>query len=102
MVARCYVRDDDAASSICTLVTRPSAQVDDAVFVFSSGDRASHLGDVDIAQLVDLGSTLYVQSDNLNKAIRPAGGRNAFGYLVNLAAVTTAAVPHTVTLYTLE
>ena len=83
-------------------VTPPSALADDAVFDIPSGDRASHLGHVDIAKLVDLGSTLYVQSDNLNKAIRPAGGRNAFGYLVNLAAVTTAAVPHTVTLYTLE
>jgi hypothetical protein len=83
-------------------VTPPSALADDAAFDLAAGDQASFLGYVDIAQVVDLGSTLYVQSDNLNKAIRPAGGRSVFGYLVCLAALTPGAVAHTVTLFTLE
>lgn len=83
-------------------VTPPSALADAATFDLPTGDIASFLGYVDIAQVVDLGSTLYVQSDNLNKPIRPAGGRNAFGYLVNQTTLTPAAVAHTVTLWTLE
>jgi hypothetical protein len=80
-------------------VTPPSAIADNGVFDIPSGDRTSFLGYVDIAQLVDVGSTLYVQSDNLNKAIR-TGGRSVFGYLVATSAITTEAVAHTVTLHT--
>jgi hypothetical protein len=83
-------------------VTPPSAIADAASFDLAAGDQASFLGYVDIAQVVDLGSTLYVQSDNLNKAIRPAGGRSVFGYLVNQTTLTPAAVAHIVTLFTIE
>jgi hypothetical protein len=83
-------------------VTPPSAIADAATFDLPAGDQASFLGYVDIAQVVDLGSSLYVQSDNLNKAIRPAGGRSVFGYLVNQTTLTPGAVAHIVTLYTIE
>jgi hypothetical protein len=82
-------------------VTPPSALADDAAFTLASGDRSSFLGYVDIAQLVDVGDTLYVQSDNLNKAIMPGGARKVFGYLVNQTTLTPAAVAHVVTLWTL-
>ena len=80
-------------------VTPPSAVADDGAFDLVSGDRASFIGYVDIAQAVDFGSSNYIQSDNLNKSIR-LGSRSAFGYLVNLATVTLEAVAHTVTLHT--
>lgn len=80
-------------------VTPPSAIADNGIFDIPSGDRASFAGYIDIAQLVDVGSTIYVQSDNINKAIRLAG-RSAFGYLVAVAGITTEAVAHTVTLHT--
>jgi hypothetical protein len=83
-------------------VTPPSALADGATFDLPAGDIPSFLGYVDIAQLVDLGSSLYVQSDNLNKAIRPAGFRGVFGYLVNQTTLTPQAAAHTVTLFTLE
>jgi hypothetical protein len=80
-------------------VTPPSALADDAPFTLASGDRDSFIGYVDIAQLVDVGDTLYVQSDNLNKMIK-LKSRSAWGYLVNLTTLTPAAVAHTVTLHT--
>lgn len=82
-------------------VTPPSATADDAAFDLVSGDRASFIGSVDIAQAVDFGSTNYIQSDNLNKQLKMSG-RSAFGYLVNLATVTLEAQPHTVTLHTVS
>jgi hypothetical protein len=45
-----------------------------------------------------LGSSLYIQSDNLNKQIKMSG-RSVFGYLVNLTTLTPAAVSHIVTLH---
>jgi hypothetical protein len=80
-------------------VTPPSALADNDLFDIPSGDRSAFLGYVDIAQLVDVGSTLYVQSDNLNKAARTSG-RSVFGYLVAVSGITTEAVAHTVTLHT--
>lgn len=82
-------------------VTPPSALADNDLFDIPSGDRSAYLGYIDIAQLVDIGSTLFVQSDNLNKAIR-LSGRSAFGYLVATSGITTEAVAHTVTLHTVS
>lgn len=78
-------------------VTPPSALADDAVFDLPSGDRASYLGSIAIAQVVDLGSTLYIESHNINKQIKLAG-TSVFGYLVNGTTLTPQAVAHTVTL----
>jgi hypothetical protein len=72
-------------------VTPPSALADNDLFDVPAGDQGSYLGFIDIAQLTDVGSTLYIQSDNLNKAIRPAA-RSVFGYLV--ARDHTAAVAY--------
>jgi hypothetical protein len=79
-------------------VTPPSAIADDGPWDLGAGDQAAFLGYVDIAQLVDLGSSLYIQSDNLNKQIKMSG-RSVFGYLVNLTTLTPAAVSHIVTLH---
>src|SRR5215203_4295691 len=59
-------------------VTPPSALADNAAFDLPSGDRASFLGFVDLGTPLDLGSTLYVQSD-LAKAVK-LSGTGLFGY----------------------
>lgn len=77
--------------------TPPSALADDAVFDVPAGDRASYLGTVSFAQVVDLGSTLYIDTNNIQKQIKLTG-TSVFGYLVNGTTLTPQAVAHTVTL----
>lgn len=79
-------------------VTPPSAYADDAAWDLASGDRASFLGKVDIAQVVDLGSTLWIETHNIGKQVKLAG-TSVFGYLVNATTLTPAAVAHIVTLH---
>lgn len=79
-------------------VTPPSALADDAAWDLPSGDRASYLGSVSIAQVVDLGSTLWIESHNIGKQIKLAG-TGVYGYLVNGTTLTPANVAHIVTLH---
>lgn len=81
-------------------VTPPSALADNAAFDLPSGDRASFLGYVDLGTPVDLGSTLYVQSTNIDKDLKLAG-TSLFGYLVTNSAFTATAVARKVTLHTI-
>lgn len=78
-------------------VTPPSALADDAAFTLASGDRASYLGYLDFAQVVDLGDTLFIETTNIQKQIKLAG-TSLFGYLVNGTTLTPAAVAHIVTI----
>lgn len=71
-------------------VTPPSALGDNAAFDLPSGDRASYLGYVDISTPVDLGSTLYTETNNINKQVKLAG-TSLFAYLVTIGAFTPAA-----------
>jgi hypothetical protein len=80
-------------------VTPNSAYADDAAWDLPSGDRASFLGYVDLGTAVDLGSTQWVETLQVNKQIKLAG-TGVFGYLVNLTTLTPAAVAHIVTLHT--
>lgn len=81
-------------------VTPPSALGDNAAFDLPSGDRASYLGFIDLGQPVDLGSTLYVETNSINKQITAASG-NVFAYLVTLGAHTPAsATVRVITLHT--
>ena len=79
-------------------VTPPSAQADDAVFNLHSGDYASYLGFVPIAQTVDYVDTQYGHTLNVGKQIKTRG-TSVWGVLVNVSAITTQAVAHTVTLH---
>lgn len=79
-------------------VTPPSALADDAAFALASGDRASYLGFLDLAQVVDVGDSLYIQTNNIFKPIKLAG-TSLFAYLVNTTTLTPQAVAHTVTLH---
>lgn len=78
-------------------VTPPSASADDAAFDVPSGDRASYLGYVDFAQVLDLGSTLFIETTNIQKQVL-LSGTSLFGYLVNGTTLTPQAAAHIVTL----
>lgn len=79
-------------------VTPPSAIADDAAFLLAAGDRASYLGYIDFAQVLDLGDTLAIETTNIQKQIKLAG-TSVFGYLVNGTTLTPAAVAHIVTIH---
>ncbi len=78
-------------------VTPPSALADDAAFLLASGDRSSYLGYIDLAQVVDVGDTLYIEAFNIQKHLTLTG-TSIFGYLVNGTTLTPQAVAHTVTI----
>jgi hypothetical protein len=81
-------------------VTPPSALGDNAAWDLPSGDRASYLGYIDLGTPVDLGSTLYVQTDSVNRQIKLTG-TGLFGYLVTSGPYTpTSARVYVVTLHT--
>lgn len=71
--------------------TPPSALGDNAAWDLPSGDRASFKGYIDLGMPIDLGSTLYVETAQINKQIAiPAGGA-LYGYLVTNGGYTPAA-----------
>ncbi len=79
-------------------VTPPSAYADDAAWDISNAtDLTSYLGYVDLSQVLDFGTTLYIDMPNLNKVIKLTG-TSVFGYLVNGTTLTPQAVAHIVTL----
>jgi hypothetical protein len=71
-------------------VTPPSAIADNGAWDLPSGDRASFLGSIAIPTMVDLGSTLYVEVNNIGKQVK-LSGTHLFGYLVTVAGFTPAA-----------
>lgn len=71
-------------------VTPPSALGDAATWDLPSGDRASFLGLFSLGTPIDLGSTLYVETNQINKQITAAGS-SVFGYLITVGAYTPAA-----------
>lgn len=71
-------------------VTPPSALGDNTAFDLPSGDRASYLGSISLGAPVDLGSTLFVATDLINKQITLASS-SLFGYLVTVGGYTPAA-----------
>lgn len=78
-------------------VTPPSAYADDAAWDLGSGDRASYLGRISLGTAVDLGSTQWIETHGINKAVKLAG-TSVFAYLVNDTTLTPANVAHKVTL----
>jgi hypothetical protein len=71
--------------------TPPSALADNAAWDLPSGDRASYLGYIDLGSPADVGSTLYVQADQINKQLKlPADSQHLYGYLVTNGAFTPA------------
>lgn len=71
-------------------VSPPSALGDNGAWDLPSGDRASYLGNFSLGTVVDLGSTLYVETTQVNKQITIPGNASGalFGYLVTAAGFT--------------
>jgi hypothetical protein len=71
-------------------VTPPSALGDNAAWDLPSGDRASYLGTLSLGSPVDIGSTLYVATDQINRQITVPSGAVLYGYLVTVGGYTPA------------
>jgi hypothetical protein len=83
-------------------VTPPSALGDNAAWDLGSGDRASYLGKIALGTIADVGSTLLVETDSINKQITLAGA-NLYGYLVTVGTYTpTSARVHKITLHSVR
>ena len=80
----------------------PSRLADNAAFDLAAADRPLFLGYVDLGSPVDIGSTLYVQTDGVNRQIKTTGS-SVWGYLVTIGAHTPAsATVHVVTLHSIR
>jgi len=80
-------------------VTPPSAPGDNAAWDLAPGDRSSYLGFIDLGPPADLGSTLYVEQNSINKQVK-LSGTGLFGLLVTNGAYTpTASRVFDITLY---
>jgi len=71
-------------------VTPPSAYADNAAWDLPSGDRASWLGTFNIGTPVDLGSTCYTVTTQINQQVTLTGS-SLFAYLVTTSGYTPAA-----------
>ena len=70
--------------------TPPSAYADGATFDLPSGDRSVYLGNINIGTPVDLGSTLYVNTPQINQQVSLTGS-SLFAYLVTVTGYTPTA-----------
>lgn len=68
-------------------VTPPGNLGDNGAFDLPAGDRASYLGFLNLGVPADLGSTLYVETNQINKQIKLAG-TSIFAYLVTVGTYT--------------
>lgn len=72
-------------------VTPASALADNAAWDLPAGDRPGYIGYIDLGTPVDLGSTLFVEADGVNKHLKLAPGDTAlYGYLVTNGGFTPA------------
>lgn len=62
-------------------ITPPSALTDNDPWDLPAGDRNSFLGKIALGTPVDEGSTLYIETNGVNKQVKLAG-TSIFGYLV--------------------
>lgn len=73
-------------------VTPPSALGDNTLFDLPSGDRTSYLGSINLGTPVDLGATLYVEQNQVNKQVTLLSG-SLYAYLVTAGAHTPTSAP---------
>ncbi len=67
----------------------PTAILDNAAWDLPAGDRVAYLGYIDLSQMIDVGSTLYVQADQVNKQFKLASGSTSlYGLLVTNGGFT--------------
>ena len=80
--------------------TPPSALADNAAWDLPAGDRLNYLGYIDLGTPVDIGSTLFVQTDGSgSKQIKMGASSSLWGYLVTKGGFTpTSAAVKTIRL----
>lgn len=82
--------------------TPPSALADNAAWDLPAGDRANYIGSISLGSPADIGSTLTVEAEQINKQIR-SGSQGVYAYLVTTAGYTpSSAGVMTVTAYAIE
>ena len=82
--------------------TSPTAVLDNAAFDLVAGDRTAYVGYIDIPAPTDLGATLFVQVDQVNKRVSAPGGV-LYGVLQTVGGYTpTSSEDYTLTLRVLE
>lgn len=81
-------------------VTPPSAHADNDAWDLPSGDRSAYRGYIDLGTPVDVGSTLYVQTDGINKQIEMTSTGSLFAELVTIGGFTATAAARNVKLFT--
>jgi hypothetical protein len=70
--------------------TPPSALGDNGAWDLPSGDRATYIGSLNLGTPADVGASLFIQTDNINKDVwLPAGV--LYGYLVTVGPYTPTA-----------
>lgn len=79
-----------------------SPLADNAAFDLVSGDRTKYLGSLALGTPVDIGSSLWVEVNSLNKLIRVPSGGAVIGYLVNAATITPTAAARTVGIHAVQ
>lgn len=80
-------------------VTPPSAHADNDAWDLPSGDRTAHLSTISLGTPVDLGSTLKIETDGINKQITVPAGGSLFAELVTVGGFTATAVARKVVLH---
>ena len=79
--------------------TPPSARADNAAWDLAAGDRAAWQGSTDLGTPVDIGSSLYIKTTQINEQITvPATGKT-FAELVTAGGATLTATTRTVVLH---
>jgi hypothetical protein len=69
----------------------PTAILDNAAWDLPAGDRAGYLGYIDLGSPADVGSTLYVQAEQINKQVKlAAGSTSLYAELVSNGGFTPA------------
>jgi hypothetical protein len=82
--------------------TPPSALTDNAVWDLPAGDRTAYLGAILVGTPVDLGSTLYIAMEGVNKQVTLLGA-NLFAYIVTNGGYTpTNSAVKAVTIHTVR
>lgn len=83
-------------------VTPPSAHADNDAWDLPSGDRTAYQGLLALGTPVDLGSTLWVEVNNVNKQIQVSTTGTSFAELVTSAGITPTAAARNVKLFAIS
>lgn len=78
----------------------PIGLIDGAAWDLPAGDRSVYLGSVSLGTVVDIGSTVYVETNGLSKQVSVPVGGSLWGQLVTVGGFTATATDRNVTITT--